>query len=55
MRKSFQFTLRRSLVIGLGPREENETTNGAVSSFVSMLFIIVAVGSLEGYHNESRK
>ena len=35
-----------SFVIGFGPLDENETTNGDISSFVSVLFIIVAFGFL---------
>ena len=35
-----------SLVMGFGPLDENETTNGAESSFSSVLFSIVAVGFL---------
>ena len=35
-----------SLVIGLGPLEENETTNGANSSLTSTLFCIIAMGLL---------
>jgi len=39
--------VRISLLIGLGPLEENETTRGATVSFPSMLFNMVAVGFLE--------
>lgn len=35
-----------SLVNGFGPLEENETTAGANSSLISVLFNIVAVSSL---------
>ena len=37
---------RMSLVIELGPLDEKDTTNGANSSFSSILFCIVAVGIL---------
>lgn len=38
-----------SLVMGLGPLEENETTAGAKSFLAPMLFNIVAVGSLKKF------
>lgn len=37
-------TFKTFVVIGFGPREEKETTNGADKSLSSLLFIIVAVG-----------
>ena len=37
---------RMSLVIELGPLDEKDATNGANSSFSSILFCIVAVGIL---------
>lgn len=44
-----QLTLRMSAVMGLGPLEEKETTLGANSLFSSIVFSIVAVGSLANY------
>lgn len=38
--------MRRSLVIGFGPLDENETTKGANESFTSILCKMVAVGLL---------
>ena len=40
------YTLRMSLVIGLGPLDEKETTNGDNLSLFSTLLDIIAVGSL---------
>lgn len=44
-------TFRRSLVIGFGPLDEKETTNGANESFTPVLFKMVAVALLH-YHLE---
>ena len=42
-----------SLVSGLGPLEENVATEGAISSLYSMLFNIVAVGSLSKIYTKN--
>lgn len=47
------FTLRMSLVTGLGPREENETINGALGSSSPSLFRILAVGRLSKHKGGS--
>lgn len=39
-------TLSMSLVMGFGPLDEKETTNGASVSLTPTLFEMVAVGSL---------
>ena len=51
-RVPFEFTLRMSLVIGLGPLDENETTYGAYSFLLSKLLNIVAVGFLFQYYGQ---
>lgn len=41
-----QVTLRMSFVIAFGPREEKETTKGAVGLILCLLLYIIAIGSL---------
>lgn len=48
--EKISITLRISLVIGLGPLEENETTYGANVSLNPTLFNIAAVASLVKDH-----
>lgn len=42
-------TFRTFVVIGFGPREEKEATNGADKSLASLLFVMVAVGLLQNW------